>query len=220
MKKIAIAVVCALGFTGCATYDTGGPRATSIEDVDRAVGAHQPVEYRAGYKDGCDSGYVSAGITGYAIRKDTLRYGADDLYRHGWDDGFNACSRAHLYPTRYSYYDYGWPGSYWGYYNRDRRFHRPKKHLRHPGPKHHRHETRIQPRSPRRHHHDRHLRHEKRHSHSRNHQIRHKSSGDHKHKHQLRKSNPKGKSGFKRHLRHKSRHHHKHRGFRSWKHRK
>ncbi len=122
MKKIGFAVVCGILFTGCATYDYGGPRTTSIEDVDRAVGAHQPVGYRVGYKDGCDSGYVSAGYSSYVFQKDRGRYGADDLYKHGWDDGFSSCKATRSYSSRYDYY----PGYYWGprYYWGHRHHHR------------------------------------------------------------------------------------------------
>ncbi len=75
--------------TGCVAYSGGyyggyyGPRATSIDQVDLMVGTQQPVEYRVGFQDGCDSGYVSAGNRTYTFKKDVARYDVDTLYKQG-----------------------------------------------------------------------------------------------------------------------------------------
>ena len=131
MKRIWMAVLSAIFFTGCATYSPSGPRTTSIEDVDNAVGEHQPVGYRFGYKEGCDSGYVSAGYSRYTFQKDVDRYAVDDIYKHGWDDGFKACNRKPSFSNYSSHYYYDWPGYYW----RPRYYWGPRHHHRH----HHRH---------------------------------------------------------------------------------
>lgn len=75
-------IVIAALLAGCATDESL---------IDRQVGAHQPQEYKDGYGDGCDSGYVAAGNPYYKFRKDVTRYGADNLYKQGWDDGLNVC---------------------------------------------------------------------------------------------------------------------------------
>lgn len=82
MNKSCIAAVAFPCIFGCAT---------SMQDADRAVGANQPVEYRMGYADGCDSGYVAAGHPYYKFRKNTAHYMADPLYKQGWDDGMTVC---------------------------------------------------------------------------------------------------------------------------------
>jgi hypothetical protein len=64
---------------------------TSASRIDREVGAHQPAEYKDGYGDGCDSGYVAAGHPYYKFRKDVKRYASDALYKQGWDDGMTVC---------------------------------------------------------------------------------------------------------------------------------
>lgn len=69
-------------FAGCAT-DPGM--------VDRTVGASQPIEYKQGFRAGCDSGYVAAGHPYYSFSKDPARYESEGLYRQGWNDGFATC---------------------------------------------------------------------------------------------------------------------------------
>lgn len=64
---------------------------TKIAQVDRMVGAHQPAEYKLGYAEGCDSGYVAAGNPYYRFSKDVARFGTDPLYKSGWEDGFAVC---------------------------------------------------------------------------------------------------------------------------------
>ena len=55
------------------------------------VGAQQPPAYKVGFMEGCDSGYVSGGNTSYIFKKDTNRFDTDDVYKQGWNDGFNRC---------------------------------------------------------------------------------------------------------------------------------
>ena len=82
MNKQVAAVLVLIGLSGCAT---------SMKEVDREVGAGQPVPYKVGFKDGCDSGYVAAGHPYYKFKKDIARYSRDELYKQGWDDGFRVC---------------------------------------------------------------------------------------------------------------------------------
>ena len=65
--------------------------ATDPGMVDRTVGASQPIEYKQGFRAGCDSGYVAAGHPYYRFSKDVVRYQNNDLYRQGWNDGFSVC---------------------------------------------------------------------------------------------------------------------------------
>ena len=48
-------------------------------------------EYREGFQAGYDSGNAVTGRMFYKFNKDVRRYTSDDLYRAGWDDGFNVC---------------------------------------------------------------------------------------------------------------------------------
>ena len=93
MKKNWIVILFLLNLTGCATYGDSIPKTTSMDQVDQLAGSHQPVEYKLGFKEGCDSGLVSAGNSSYKVQKDSHRYSVDDLYKHGWDDGFNKCKQ-------------------------------------------------------------------------------------------------------------------------------
>jgi len=60
-----------------------------------AINANQapagPPAYREGYAGGCNSGKVAAGNPYYKFTKDVLRYGKDEIYKQGWDDGFATC---------------------------------------------------------------------------------------------------------------------------------
>ena len=49
--------------------------------------------YAAGYDDGCASGKEAAGGLFAEAAKDQARYGADDQYTLGWDEGFATCRR-------------------------------------------------------------------------------------------------------------------------------
>jgi hypothetical protein len=62
-----------------------------MQDVERQVGKHQPLEYKQGYLDGCNSGYVAAGHPYYRFSKDVSRFSGDDLYGQGWTDGYGVC---------------------------------------------------------------------------------------------------------------------------------
>lgn len=62
--------------------------ATAAEDPQLAG---QPLEYRQGSSEGCDSGYVAAGHPYYRFRKDAYRFDSDRLYQQGWNDGFARC---------------------------------------------------------------------------------------------------------------------------------
>ncbi len=119
--------------SGCATYYTPGPyytpatnASTSLGQVNNMVGANQPVEYRVGFQDGCDSGNVTAGNQAYTFKKDTQRVLVDAYYKQGWEDGFARCKNnsvafnSTVYPSTsygvgYSYWPrYYYPNYYWG----------------------------------------------------------------------------------------------------------
>lgn len=86
MNKTHLITLTAMSMFGCAT---------SMQEANRAVGANQPVEYRTGYAEGCDSGYVAAGHPYYKFRKNTANYMADPLYKQGWDDGMTVCKSSY-----------------------------------------------------------------------------------------------------------------------------
>lgn len=113
----ALAIFLGLSVSGCATTYVQAPdgtRTTSIDHVNDKVGITQPISYRVGYRDGCDSGRLSAGDSSFTFIKDIERTNVDDLYKHGWDDGFNQCKTAY---TRQAYYPvyYYWPSIYLGH---------------------------------------------------------------------------------------------------------
>ena len=49
--------------------------------------------YAEGYADGCASGKEAAGGLFAEALKDASRYGADDQYTRGWNEGFEECRR-------------------------------------------------------------------------------------------------------------------------------
>ncbi|MDH5764293.1 MAG: hypothetical protein OEZ51_15095 [Nitrospinota bacterium] len=96
-------------------------QSTTLVQVDSMVGAQQPVEYKVGFMEGCDSGHVSAGNNSFIFKKDVERFGKDDLYKQGWTDGFNRCASGggvtagNNYQSYYGY-DY-YPGTFYsGFY--------------------------------------------------------------------------------------------------------
>jgi len=104
-KKMRWTVLFLFLISGCITYPD--PRATSIGEVDTIVGADQPAEYRVGFREGCDSGHNTAGSSAYSFSKDAARYTQDELYKSGWDDGFENCGnrarRSNYYRPGYYY---------------------------------------------------------------------------------------------------------------------
>lgn len=79
MTKIALSVLAMVLISGCAIK------------MKSNVPAGAPDEYKIGFEDGCDSGYVSAGNPYYSYKKDVMRFQSDVLYKDGWTDGFNNC---------------------------------------------------------------------------------------------------------------------------------
>jgi len=65
--------------------------ATPMQQTERDIGSHQPQEYKEGYTDGCGSGQKAGGYIYAKFNKDVIRYSTDQLYKQGWDDGFNIC---------------------------------------------------------------------------------------------------------------------------------
>ena len=90
-------VILAIFLSGCvatysARYQSPPPlQSTSLAQVDAMAGGQQPVAYKVGFRDGCDSGRVSAGNTSFIFKKDVVRFDEDSLYQQGWTDGYNRC---------------------------------------------------------------------------------------------------------------------------------
>ena len=117
-------LVLGLFLSGCyAHYQTGyqGPPpllSTSMAQVDTMVGAQQPAAYKVGFMEGCDSGRLSAGHNSFLFKKDTKRFDTDDVYKQGWNDGFNRCVSGEGAPARTTYYqgsygyNYYYPGTF------------------------------------------------------------------------------------------------------------
>jgi hypothetical protein len=96
---------------------------TSMAQVNAMVGVQQPSGYKVGFMEGCDSGRLSAGNNSFLFKKDTNRFDTDDVYKQGWNDGFNRCVSGEGAPaaSNYSYYQssYGYytPGTFYsGFY--------------------------------------------------------------------------------------------------------
>lgn len=84
MKQISIAVLVVASITSliaCAPVKGMAEKHTS----------GQPAPYKAGYHDGCSSGYVAAGHPYSKYIKDVNRFMSDQVYKIGWDDGFVTC---------------------------------------------------------------------------------------------------------------------------------
>lgn len=82
MIKLLITIITSLSVSACLT---------PAQQLDREIGAGQPQEYKDGYLDGCPSGQKAAGYIYAKFKKQVIRYGEDNLYKQGWDDGFQVC---------------------------------------------------------------------------------------------------------------------------------
>lgn len=67
------------------------PACGSVEET--MIERGHPPAYAEGYADGCASGKAAAGGSFAQARKAASRYGAEDRYTAGWDDGFEECRR-------------------------------------------------------------------------------------------------------------------------------
>ena len=77
MRRLFFVLILSLILVGCATsYDHVPPG---------------PPDYREGYRDGCNCGYVQAGHPYYRWTKNVTKYGSSELYKQGWDDGRDTC---------------------------------------------------------------------------------------------------------------------------------
>jgi hypothetical protein len=111
-------LILGLFLSGCyahyqARYQYQGPpplQTTSMSQVDSMVGAQQPVAYKVGFMEGCDSGRLSSGNSSFLYKKDMERFGKDDAYKQGWNDGFNRCASGEGVPSGNYYYqrEYGY----------------------------------------------------------------------------------------------------------------
>ena len=126
-----MALILGLLLSGCYAHyqgryyqDDGPPPllSTSMDQVNAMVGVQQPAAYKVGFMEGCDSGRLSSGNNSYLFKKDTNRFDTDDVYKQGWNDGFNRCvsgegapsSGRTYYQSSYGYYT---PGTFYsGFY--------------------------------------------------------------------------------------------------------
>ena len=51
----------------------------------------QSVAWQAGYKDGCNSGFVAGGSLAHSFSRDTQRNIEDEQYSSGWKKGYRQC---------------------------------------------------------------------------------------------------------------------------------
>lgn len=68
---------------------------TTMYEVDKMIG-NQPLEYKQGFRDGCDSGMDASGNMYSRFSKDVTRYNNDNLYKQGWDDGCDRCKTSNM----------------------------------------------------------------------------------------------------------------------------
>ncbi len=76
MKGISLAIALGLA-AGCTTMGITTPPGSQA--------------FRAGFRDGCDSGYAAAGNTLYRAVKDENMAASKQDYGVGWSTGFNEC---------------------------------------------------------------------------------------------------------------------------------
>ena len=62
----------------------------SIDYAGEALIKDKPIMFKQGFKDGCSSGYEAAG-SDMAKSKKSKEYASGDLYKQGWDEGFDHC---------------------------------------------------------------------------------------------------------------------------------
>jgi hypothetical protein len=60
--------------------------------LERVVDSDQPIDFKIGFKHGCASRYASDGYLNYKQNRDGHQYSNNDVYRVGWNEGFNSCS--------------------------------------------------------------------------------------------------------------------------------
>lgn len=117
---------CFVHYDGAAYQGPPPLLTTTLAQVNGMVGAQQPAAYKVGFMQGCDSGRVSAGENSYIFKKDVERFSTDDVYRQGWDDGYNRCfsgggPAAGSYTSStyfgFGYFPFYYPGVYYsGHY--------------------------------------------------------------------------------------------------------
>ena len=62
----------------------------SIDYAGQSVVKDKPIIFKHGFKDGCNSGYEVAGSDMSKFKK-SKEYVSNDLYKQGWDQGFEHC---------------------------------------------------------------------------------------------------------------------------------
>jgi len=62
-----------------------------IDGVTKRNTQGQPQNYVNGFQSGCASGYVAAGHPYAKFEKNIEKLIGDQIYKTGWDDGFNVC---------------------------------------------------------------------------------------------------------------------------------
>ncbi len=76
----------------------------AAQNIDNLIGPGQPEPYRVGFGDGYGSGKKSEGSLYDKFRKDVYRFSQDELYRQGWQDGFEMGKGKWQEVKRYSRY--------------------------------------------------------------------------------------------------------------------
>lgn len=79
-------LICLL-LVGCATDG----KTQYQRRTDRIVGADKPIEYKQGFAQGCEAGEGAAGAWYKQYKKDLERFKTDELYKTGWNDGYDYC---------------------------------------------------------------------------------------------------------------------------------
>jgi hypothetical protein len=80
LVRVSILVVAALSLSACTLF--GGP-------ADRAL--RRTPSYRAGYADGCAAANNPSANYRDSPSADTGMYSTDQVYRHGWANGYQTC---------------------------------------------------------------------------------------------------------------------------------
>ena len=88
MKNIFLTIIILILLGGCIIPSTHRLIPTKMSEVDKIVG-NQPLEYKQGFRDGFDSGCAASGNPYTQFTKDVNRYDNDNLYKQGWNDGYN-----------------------------------------------------------------------------------------------------------------------------------
>ncbi len=83
-----LAVLSLLGLIACThTYPP------KEDPVNLVVSSGQSIEYKLGFKHGCDSALANAGEVNYKFVKDISLYSTSNDYTNGWNAGEDSCKK-------------------------------------------------------------------------------------------------------------------------------